>query len=81
MLIDAFIRGASASGQVLAYLSGLLLSVLAFAAAASLLAILAGIAFDRATGWLASRWQSKGVSPKSRFCRVILDHAKRDGQV
>lgn len=79
MLIDAFIRGASASGQVLAYLSGLLLSVLVFAAATLLLAILAGMAFDRATIWLARRWQAKGVDPKSRICRIILAHAKRDG--
>lgn len=79
MLIDAFIRGASASGQVLAYLSGLLVSVLVFAAAASLLAILAGAMFDRATSWLARRWQDKGISPRSRICRVILAHAKRDG--
>ena len=79
MLIDAFIRGASASGQVLAYLSGLLLSVLVFAAAVSLLAILAGMAFDRTTSWLARRWQDKGCRPRSSVCRIILAHAKRDG--
>lgn len=79
MVIDAFIRGVSASSQVLSYLSGLLFSVLVFAAAALLLAVLAGMAFDRATSWLARRWQAKGVCPKSRICRIILAHAKRDG--
>ena len=79
MLIDTFIRGASASGQMLAYLSGLLLSVLVFAAATLLLVILAGMAFDRVTSWLARRWQTKGVGPKSRICRIILNHANRDG--
>ena len=78
-MIDAFIRGVSTSAQVLSYLSGLLFSVLVFAAAALLLAVLAGMAFDRGTSWLARHWQSKGVSPKSRICRVILAHAKRDG--
>ena len=81
MLIDAFYRGASASGQVLAYLSGLLLSGLVFAAAALLLVILAGMEFDWATSWLARRWQAKGACPKSRICRIILAHAKRDGEV
>lgn len=78
-MIDAFIRGVSASGQVLSYLSGLLFSVLVFSAAALLLAILAGMAFDRTTSWLARRWQAKGVVPKSRIRRIILAHAKRDG--
>ena len=80
-MVNAFVSGLTIACEILAFMAGVLLALLLIAAAAALLSILTGVVFDRATSWLAKRWQAKGVNPKTRIGRTVLAHAKRDVSV
>lgn len=76
MLTD-FINGFVATAEVIAWGAGCVSAILLALAALLMLAVLAGVLFDKATSILAKKWAQIGRKPRNEFERIILAHWKQ----
>lgn len=74
MLLDRFLGSAFVAAQMCATVAGAVFAVLAFCLLCFALGLLACVAFDRLTAWIAARWRRKGRKPSGRIARIILSH-------
>lgn len=74
MLLDRFLGAALVTAQMCATVTGAVLTVMAFCLLYFALGLLACVAFDRLTAWIAARWRRKGRRPSGRIAKIILSH-------
>jgi hypothetical protein len=79
MLLHMFADAAFATAQICAMVAGVVSTILVFCLVLFLLGLLACVAFDRLTAWMAARWRRKGRQPSGRIARVILAHGGDGG--
>lgn len=63
------------AGSKLLHVAGVLAALLLFFAGILAVILIASVAFDAFTGYLARRWKRRGKEPRTRIGRIIYAHA------
>lgn len=76
--MDHFVTALYATACVLASIAGSAAAVLLFVAAIILVIIVAGALFDSITDHMAKCWARKGIKPRGRLGRIIMQSHGED---